>query len=196
MQTESQNINKMEENKNLGHLMIDVESMGNESKSALCSLAAVEFDINTGITGRTFYERISIQSGLDLGLVVNGDTIEWWLQQSEKSRLEIAMGGKKISEVLHKFRLFLEGLGTDNLQTWGNSARFDMGLLEDAYKATGNKKIPWDFRLERDVRTLVAFNPEVKTKYPKTGVAHNPVDDCLFQIGYCSATWKSLKNNL
>ncbi|MFA5723953.1 MAG: 3'-5' exonuclease [Candidatus Pacearchaeota archaeon] len=176
---------------NLGNLMIDIETMGNKSQSVICSLAAVEFDILTGQTGRSFYEKSSIQSCLDIGLKVNGDTIEWWLSQVDKARQEISGGGKNITEVLHKFRLFLESLGTENLQIWGNSPRFDLGILEDAYIATKHQ-IPWNFRLERDLRTLVAFAPEIKRNCQVVGVAHFPIDDCLFQIEYCCAIWKKL----
>jgi hypothetical protein len=175
----------------LGHLMIDIETMGNKSQSVICSLAAVEFDINTAQIGRVFYEKVSIQSCLDIGLKVNGSTIEWWLGQSEVARKEILSGGKNITEVLFRFREFLEALGTENLQIWGNSPRFDLGILEDAYVATKHS-IPWNFRLERDLRTLVAFAPELKRNAQSLGNAHLPVDDCLFQIQYCCAIWKKL----
>jgi 3' exoribonuclease, RNase T-like len=176
---------------NLGHLMLDLETLGNESHSVICSIGAVEFDIATGKTGRTFYEKVSIQSCLDVGLKVNGSTIEWWLEQNEAARKEISVGGKNIVEVLYKFRLFLETLGTENLQIWGNSVRFDCGILEDAYKATKHQ-IPWNFRLERDVRTLVELAPELKRNAQSVGTAHLPIDDCLFQIQYCCAIWKKV----
>ena len=35
------------ENKSLGHLMLDLETMGNKSNAALLSIGAVEFDIKT-----------------------------------------------------------------------------------------------------------------------------------------------------
>ena len=177
--------------KNLGHLMLDLETMGNESHSVICSIGAVEFDIITGETGRAFYEMVSLQSCLDLGLKVTGSTIEWWLGQNEAARKEVSLGRKNITEVLHKFRLFLESLGTEDLQIWGNSVRFDCGILEDAYHATKHS-IPWNFRLERDVRTLVSLAPELKRNAQSIGTAHLPIDDCLFQIQYCCAIWQKV----
>jgi hypothetical protein len=76
-------------------------------------------------------------------------------------------------------------------QIWGNSARFDCGILQNAYNKAGFS-IPWDFRKERCVRTLVSFAPEIKDNYKPIGTAHNAVDDCKFQIGYCSEIWRSL----
>ena len=92
--------------KNLGHLMLDLETMGNESHSVICSIGAVEFDIITGETGRAFYEMVSLQSCLDLGLKVTGSTIEWWLGQNEAARKEVSLGRKNITEVLHKSGYF------------------------------------------------------------------------------------------
>ena len=115
------------ETKKLGHVMVDLETMGNKSNSVICSIGAVEFDINTGETGREYYTKVDMQSCLERGMIVNADTIEWWLMQSEAARIKIAVGdGKNISLVLHEFKLFLETLGASTVQIWGNSARFDM----------------------------------------------------------------------
>jgi len=183
---------KSVELKKLGHLMLDLETMGNKSNSVICSIGAIEFDIETGDTGREFYTRVDIQSCLDIGLTVDGSTIEWWLNQNEKARTAIS-GGKfmDIIQALCEFSKFIEIIGGKQLQIWGNAARFDLGILEDAYCAI-KINIPWDFRLERDVRTLVSFAPKVKEHYPSLGTEHNPIDDCKFQIGYCSAIWQKL----
>lgn len=183
----------LEQPKQLGHLMLDLETMGNKSKSAIVSIGAVEFDIETGRVGRKFYRHIDLQSSINMGLIVNGDTIEWWLKQSDAAREAITNEKDKVSlaQALHDFGGFLIEIGADTVQIWGNGARFDMGILEDAYDAWV-VKTPWNFRLERDVRTLVSLAPEIKDNYPSAGIIHNPIHDCLFQIGYCSAIWQHI----
>lgn len=47
----------------LGHIMIDIETATNESSSIL-SIAAVEFCLKTGKTGRIFYEKVNSQTSL------------------------------------------------------------------------------------------------------------------------------------
>jgi len=179
--------------KKLGHLMLDLETMGNGSNSSIVSIGAVEFDIETGETGREFYQKIGLQSCLDVKLIVNASTIYWWMQQSEKARMELVKGGENIYLVLQAFRVFTLELG--DFQIWGNGARFDIGILEDAYKACAYIETPWNFRNERDVRTLVSFAPKIKEHYPFTGVEHHPIDDCKHQIGYCSAIWNKLNKD-
>jgi exodeoxyribonuclease VIII len=96
---------------------------------------------------------------------------------------------------LQKLSDFIEMCGgKDIVFVWGNSARFDLGLLHNAYQKC-NMPYPWDFRKERCVRTLLALKPQAKTVTQNVGVAHNPVDDCLFQIKYCTEVWKSLNHN-
>ena len=170
------------------HLMIDIETMGNESFSSIVSIGAVEFDINNGETGREFYVKIDLQSCIDEGLIMNASTVMWWLKQGEAARNELGTGEvETLRNALFKFSDFF----TEDYQVWGNSARFDLGILENAYSKIG-KPIPWKFWNERDVRTLVSFSPDVKETFVFNGVAHNAIDDCKFQIGYCSKIWDRL----
>ena len=176
------------EKKTYKHLMLDLETMGNKSSSSIISIGALEFDIKTGETGKEFYVNVDLQSCLDLGLNVDGSTIMWWMRQEDKARKALDNGNVvSIKEALLMFSAFCN----KDYEIWGNSARFDLGLLQDAYDAA---RIPicWDFRKERCVRTLVSFNPDVKKKFSSNGVLHNALDDCYFQVQYCSATWKSL----
>ena len=107
----------MEKNNRLGHVMVDLETFGNEYNAVICSIGAVEFDIETGQTGREFFRKVDIQSGLDKGLSVNGSTIEWWLMQSQSAREAVAIGdGIHLQQMLHEFKLFLEELGCNTVQ--------------------------------------------------------------------------------
>jgi len=179
------------EYKQYEHLMLDIETFGTDNDSVICSIGAVEFDINTGETGKEFYAKIDIQSCLDAGLKVSGSTLLWWLKQSEDARKELYDANtQSLVTVLHLFAQFMKGCKPD-VEIWGNSNRFDMGILQTAYNKIGIP-IPWNFRKERDVRTLVSFNPGIQKNMPFDGVAHNPVADCKYQIKYCTAIWKSL----
>ena len=176
-------------------VMLDLETMGKKSNSALVSIGAVEFNLETGETGREFYKIIDLQSCLDAGLEVDASTIYWWLQQSQVARDTICKNKLiPLQTALHMFSVWIQDCIQD-VNIWGNGARFDIGLMEDAYIACGynNNTMPWYFRSEKDVRTLVGFAPDIKANLPFTGIEHNPVDDCKHQIKYCTAIWKKLK---
>lgn len=189
---------KIKEPKKYGHVMLDLETMGNKSNSAIVSIGAVEFNIETGETDKEFYEVIDLQSCLDVNLKINASTLYWWFKQSEQAQNEIAKGGKSIKFVLNKFSSWFSCFENE-VQIWGNGARFDIGILEDAYVTCGYQQMPWNFRNERDLRTLVSFAPEIKinvfNSLKNDMIEHNPIDDCKIQIAYASKIWnKFLKN--
>ena len=169
--------------------MSNIKTMGSESYSSIVSIGAVEFDIETGETGREFYTNVDLQSCIDLGLILNGSTIMWWMQQNEQARKDLV---EKTSLPINSALLEFAKFCNKEYQIWGNSARFDCGILQNAYNKAGIP-IPWDFRKERCVRTLVSFNPSVKDNFKKAEVEHNALSDCYYQIGYCTEIWKSLK---
>lgn len=177
------------------HIMLDIETLGTNSRSSILSIGAVEFDIVTGETGRRFYKTIDLQSNLDAGLEMNADTVIWWMGRSDEARREVTneYGKQSLRDVLVLLTEFL-GDERDSKFIWGNSARFDCGILQDAYSAL-KMELPWNFRNERCVRTLVSFAPEIKDSLEFEGTPHNPVHDCLHQIKYCSEIWKTLKLN-
>jgi hypothetical protein len=176
---------------NLGHLMVDIETFGSKSHSVICSLAAVEFDIATGQTGKTFKENIDVQSCLELGLKIDGSTLEWWLNQSNEARTGLLTCKMPLPLVINRFWSFFKNLCNDEMKVWGNGARFDLGILENATTACG-MLIPWKHWNERDVRTLVSFAPEIKKEMPFEGVKHDAIADCMHQIKYCSAIYQQI----
>ena len=68
-------------------------------------------------------------------------------------------------------------IGEDAIM-WGNSARFDLGILEYAYDSC-LIPVPWDHRNERCYRTLKALHPEIKIM--RSGTHHNALDDATSQ---------------
>ena len=167
------------------HVMVDIETLGTEPGCVILSVAAVRFNLETGVISDKFMKVVDIDSCIKLGLGVDGGTLTWWFNQSEEAREHLKGKSNTIKSVLHSLSQFFRSED----QVWGNSARFDLGILADAYKKVG-KKLPWDFWNERDVRTLVSFKPEVKNEVVFEGEPHNPIDDCIHQVNYCHLIWR------
>lgn len=174
------------------HLMVDIETMGDSAGDAIISIGAVQFDLETGETGKEFFKEAKLSSCINVGLGVKASTIMWWLGQSDAARkkaINTEKNGLHIEQVLYGFRFFLKELNPAKLQIWGNSNRFDLGILAAAYnKIYPGGELPWDFRNERDVRTLVARAPQFKETMPFEGTQHDPIADCKHQIKYLVAT--------
>lgn len=176
------------------HLMIDIETLGTKPGSVITQIAAVQFDLKTGKLGETFNEKISIQSCLDLGLVVDAGAIEFWA--NEPSFKNLFINPKHLSEVLYLFRTFMQKLQPNDLQVWGNG--LDLPVIEMAYDTT-KQNVPWKYTMVRDVRTLVSFAPEIKENckaISKFNNKHDALNDCYFQIEYCVKTYNKIMSKI
>lgn len=172
------------------HLMLDIETLGNKSFSIIVSIGAVAFNIETGEIKDMFYSVIDIDSSIKLGFRPTGDTIKWWLNQNEEARKKITQPGISLPDAIDQFDEFYK---RNNIKyVWGNSARFDCGLLGDAYDRLG-LNIPWQFRNEMCLRTLFNLYPEIRKANISLGVAHDPIADCQNQITVLNNIWKKLK---
>lgn len=199
--------------KNNNHVMVDIETLDNVSFSAITKIAAVRFNIKTGEVLDKFEVTVDLQSCIDLNMSINADTLLWWLETNADLLRDILNDQKKVKlgEALHMFRMWLDSNKPSNLYIWGNSNRFDLGILHNAYtKCDQGNKLPWLFRNERDVRTLIdlpnilnglltdkdvtTLNPNIKQAVIElnSGQKHNPIDDCLVQISYVVATMNNL----
>lgn len=161
-------------------IMIDIETMGTRSYAAIISIAAVKFNLETGEIGETFYRAINLESAVLFGLHIEADTVNWWLSKSKEAQ-DIYLNSKKtdLDKALYLLSEFVE----PDARVWGNAARFDLGLLINAYHKC-NSKPKWSIKNEMCVRTLANLFPSIKTQHEYSGIAHDPVSDCLNQIQY------------
>lgn len=99
-----------------GHLMLDIETMGNESFSSIISIGALEFDIETGKTGKEFTVNVDLQSCIDLGLILTASTVMWWLQQNEQARKDLV---EKTALPIQKALLEFSEFCNKDYEIWG-----------------------------------------------------------------------------
>lgn len=174
------------------HAMIDLETLGTDPSSIFLSIAAVQFDPETGQTGASFKQIVELESAQKAGLTWNAYTLEWWLKQKpetmRKMFVDSDITAMPLREVLLAFTIWMHE--NDLLCVWGNSARFDLSILEHSYKRM-ELVTPWSFRNERCYRTLTALLPNLRPE-PNGLEVHNPLDDCYYQIARLVMVWRQL----
>ncbi|MBS4064197.1 MAG: 3'-5' exoribonuclease [Chitinophagaceae bacterium] len=170
------------------NVMIDIETMGTNKRAVIASIAAVEFDLASGQKGRHFYEKVDIQSCLDLGLQVDGDTIKWWLNQPDQARAELVKDVRPLPQVLFKLTHWMAKCSADT-KVWGNGPSFDLVILGNAFQAV-NQTPPWDYKNERCVRTMLMLFPMVRDYIHHRGIKHQPVADANYQIELVSECYR------
>lgn len=169
------------------HIMLDLETMGNGSFSAITAVGAATLFTGTPTPHDIykFSEDVSLQSSVDSGLQMDASTVIWWLQQSEDARKPFKNneGADHLAVVLKKFSSYVDHVksivGDKNISVWGNGVSFDNVILSNAYKTLGTKT-PWEFWQDRCYRTLKNVYPHIKLK--RVGTLHIAVDDATSQV--------------
>lgn len=181
-------------------VMIDLETLGRAPGVAIIQIAAVPFNINTGeISSNTFKMSIGKGPQIKFGYKWDTNTIRWWEKENSKLFKELSNSKNHYVAVAIAFQKWFRSLpDNQNIRVWGNSNRFDLGILEGWYiKSIGFKFQPfWNTWLENDCRTLSNLKPEIKRNLKFIGIKHNAIDDCKHQIKYCNQTIKALKVKL
>lgn len=182
----------------MNNVMIDIETLGKKRGCPVLSIAAVQFDPQTGSTGEVFYKRMRYGAATRYGMPDKA-TLTWWEQQSREARDEAFLGDHHPKDVAHEFRHFIHDTVGDNCIPWGNGSVFDITILEGWFDAVdpqtdskGNDIYPWKFWNIADLRTLVRLSGIDVKGIPFTGDKHNALADALHQVKIAHAAYKNL----
>lgn len=169
--------------------MLDLETLGTKPGSVILSIGATKFD-HTGPIGEQFHVGINIDSCLEAGLTVNGETLTvngetlmWWLDPERNAAREEWLRLVKfyLSSALGQLTRWMMEEGGD-VELWGNGANFDNNLLSTAYDVLNTPK-PWKFWNDRCYRTMKAMYPHIKMP-KREGTHHNALDDAISQVNH------------
>lgn len=182
------------------HVMIDIETLGNDHSTTVVSCGVVCFN-KTGIISEKLFVLDFIEQ-LKLGRTVTGSTLQWWFAQEEGARAVFKDNPKKpklsIEDFLNALDAFLDeslkevGEKRDELKPWGNGANFDITIIEDFYRRHHAKHefaIPWKFW---NVWCFRTFNhlTKARDKFKREGIHHDALDDARYQANVVLNYWK------
>lgn len=183
-------------------IMIDLETMGTGTRQiAIVSVGAIAFEAEglpgtAGTAARSqIYHNVALQSCLDLGLKVTGDTIMWWLKQSAEARAGLSDPvPQPVKNVLDRLSEFCRAhLGRDGC-VWSHGATFDVPILEEIYLLLG-EKIPWRFYMVHDTRTIFDRTEKLPSVMSRVG-GHNALADALAQARHLQRCTAMLRGSL
>lgn len=177
--------------KKFKHVMIDTETLGRTPGSVVRSVAAVEFDPQTGETGRQKVWKIDLADSIRYGFKVEASTLKWWMMQSDEARREFVEGAETpLEDFLEDFMQFIAATDEGNDFTlWCLQLDFDVAMLRSMYSwynlnvyRCDEEVLPWNFRKVRDVRPYMDALDSEGLLPPKVADRHTPMADCLAQI--------------
>jgi hypothetical protein len=160
-------------------VMIDLETFGNGNMSLIVQVGACYFDRHTGEIGDTFSLNVDADTGLRHGFQMDGSTIYWWLQQNPDAQKSVCAEPRyDIVVAMNMLNDFLKKAS----YVWSH-ATFDFVIVMNTLKRL-NIKPSIHYRSARDIRTLVDLAGINHRNYQRVGVAHNGLDDCIYQVKY------------
>lgn len=173
----------------MNHIMVDIETLGRSPDAVIVQIAAVQFNPITGETGDEFCINVDAADSQKYGLKIYAETILFWLEQSREAHQSVFYGAKSQLKTalleLTDFIISVEFETKEKAIIWANSPSFDLEILKNAYRATQLKEV-WEFRNERDFRTISKLFPIIIEAHERTGIAHDAISDCRNQIAILS----------
>lgn len=162
-------------------VMIDIETLSTRGNAAVISIGAVWFNPITLDVGLPIHLRVDMDSAIKSGGHVDGNTVAWWLQQSQAARDGVTQGtALPLWAALEKLSDYLHSVAPEpEVRVWGNGADFDMTILASAYGRVC-LPLPWRYYNVRCFRTLAKLHPAIKPP-ADVGTAHNAAADALHQ---------------
>lgn len=179
------------------HIMVDLETLGTTNKAVVVSVGAVEFDPATGQLGKQYYNTISVDDQVRVGMELTPSTVLWWMEQSDAARKALCAPDKPAISprlFLTEFKQWWKSV-SKNSYFWSH-ATFDAVILKNLYSAY-MEGTPWGYRDCLDIRTIVALAPQkLKDELfaaPRAGLTpHNALDDAIYQAQYVSRIWQEI----
>lgn len=158
-------------------IMLDLETLGTSAKAVIVAIGAVAFDFNDPDFHETWYMTVDAKSSVKAGLLMDPDTVVWWLQQSEQAREIFKTQGTELTTALNLFSAWVKEHNPAGV--WGNGVDFDNVILMNSYVATG-MKMPYRYSKNRCFRTIRGMFPTEGVV--REGTHHNALDDAVFQM--------------
>lgn len=169
-------------------ISFDLETLGLKASSVILSIGAVAFNETELL--QEMKVNINIDDQLRWNRTIDGSTLLFWFQQSEKARIAATMGPVRITEALDRFSGFIQGV-SPKAPVWANGQDFDMGILGNLYDTVGVGR-PWAYNAGRDMRTLVDVYGK-KPEIPFEGEQHDALADAKHQARIIQLILKELK---
>jgi exodeoxyribonuclease VIII len=161
--------------------------MGTDPYSPVVAIGAVRFNAGSKASldnldaSNTFYQIISLESCMTAGLNATASTIKWWLtDESVTDEARTIFANDRAVTLPHALDAFTDWHQDGPETLWGNSARFDLGLLSDCYRAL-RKPLPWHYWNEGCYRTIKNLPAARHITLVRSGTHHNALDDALSQ---------------
>ncbi len=178
------------------HAVIDLETMGTAPTSAIVQIGARAFDPELGLqpragSGYPMYSnfldvKVDLQSCIDAGLTVDGDTVMWWLRQPKTAQNRLLDGDPvPLNAALLRLKQWVDIHKV--VHVWSHGANFDPPILDNAHRRLG-LSAGWRYYNIRCSRTIIEASGMKREDIPSNPTPHDALADAEHTAGLvCTA---------
>lgn len=170
--------------KSVKRMVVDIETLGVNSRSPVLSIGAVILAKDLSIEDRV---RDIIEWRIDASLydyfngsfVVDFSTIKWWVDQKLTAKKTAFTGSESPGIVCQELAdIYREA---ECGEIWANHPQFDVVILENLFKQY-DVKVPWNYYDVFDTATIKLFLSQLKRdEFKNDLVAHVASDDAIYE---------------
>ena len=186
------------------NIVLDLETLSLQEDAAILQIGCCipQFDrvkIPEGIS-HEFEVTVAYDIAVKSEFHKDSETMDWWEKQDPRVRKLVFSGQNNYEDALHQLVFWLDNLrlaGAD-IAIWGNGSDFDNRLLTYTLNCYGFKKC-WDFRNNRDLRTLKALFPlegaGITLVRTSAEIAHTALGDARYEARVLDITRSVCRNS-
>lgn len=182
------------------NVVLDIETLSTDSDAAVIQIGACVLPLDrsylpSGVApefeATIRYENCVALVGANW-FTMSNETMEWWEKQPTRNR--VFSGQDSYTDALKSFCEWIVFSIQAPVALWGNSPAFDCSILAHSLKTLAFK-LPWNFRNERDYRTMKAIFPLPKHCTDRTpeeqAVQHTALGDARYEARILEAICSS-----
>lgn len=180
--------------KELINITLDLETLSTQEDAAIVQIGCCipYFDrkhLPISFLGQSceFEATVKYEDALRSEFHKDRDTLDWWEKQSHEARINVFSGQDSYTDVFDQFRNWINLIRIDGAEVaiWGNGSDFDNRLLTYSLDSLGYHNV-WNFRNNRDLRTLKALFPHTIEEDPRE-IKHTALGDARYEARLLNA---------
>ena len=180
--------------KKLINIALDLETLSTQEDAAIIQIGCCiplfdRIHLPEGISPE-FEVTIKYEEAIRSEFHKSNSTMEWWDKQAASTRMIVFSGQDTYVDAFDQFKFWIDSVksGGADVAIWGNGSDFDNRLLSYSLDSFGYHDV-WNFRNNRDLRTLKALFPMTIPEDPIEEVKHTALGDARYEARLMSAIY-------